>query len=135
MMWLKPKVGLHNKRNFEKSRNYNNEYWVHFTRFFCNIWHFYWRFVSDKLLTRNYHIYLRGVIDSVLTIYNWGFPLLRNAYALQNDKNTSSYDTTTIVAQHYCQNMITCSYLWCHSSNIVTMRRLWTTLSYRHKYH
>lgn len=32
-MCLKPKVGLHNKRNFEKSRNYNNEYCVHFTRF------------------------------------------------------------------------------------------------------
>lgn len=57
-------------------------------------------------------------------IYNWGFPLLRNAYVLQNDKNTSSYDTTTIVAQHYCLNMITCSYLWYHSSNIVTMRRV-----------
>lgn len=71
-MWLKPKVGLHNKRNFEQSRNYNNEYCVHFTRFFCNIWHFYWRFVSDWLWTSNYHIYIRGVIDSVVTIFITG---------------------------------------------------------------
>lgn len=69
MMWLKLKVGLYNKCNFEKLRNYNNEYWVYFIRFFCNIWYFYWRFVLDKLLISNYYIYIRGVIDSVVIIF------------------------------------------------------------------
>lgn len=34
MMCLKLKVGLYNKCNFEKLRNYNNEYCVYFIRFF-----------------------------------------------------------------------------------------------------
>lgn len=71
-MCLKPKVGLHNKRNFEKSRNYSNEYCVHFTRFSATYDIFFRRFVSDWLLTSIYHIYIRGVIDSVVTIFITG---------------------------------------------------------------